>query len=115
MENLTNLFQEFILKAVVLTESFLEQDLTKDVSFEGFTQNRERLFHIVDQISREINWNEVDLKQREEFNRQIDYIKKLDEKILVKLQEYQAELRQEIENTVRQKENIKGYNLNDVK
>jgi hypothetical protein len=115
MEKLILLFQEFILKAIVLTEQFLEQDLSKDVSFDGFTQNRERLFHIIDQLSREIDWNAVDSNRREEFNRQIDYMKKLDEKILVKLQEYQAELRQEIESTVRQKENIKGYNLSDVK
>jgi hypothetical protein len=115
MEKFLSLFQEFTVKAVVMTENFLDQDLTKEVNFDEFTHNRERLFQIIDQISREINWSEVELATRDELNRQIDYIKKLDEKILVKLQEYQAELRQEIENTVRQKESVKGYNLNDVK
>lgn len=115
MNNFLQLFQEFTLKAVVITENFLAEDFSKELNFDGFTQNRERLFQIIEQISREINWAEIDLKEREELNKQIDYIKKLDEKILVKLQEYQAELRHEIENTVRQKESIKGYNLNDVK
>jgi hypothetical protein len=115
MEKLINLFQEYILKAINLTESFLEKDFSRDVNFENFTENRERLFQIIDQISRQVNWTEIDLGHREELNRQIDYIKKLDEKILTKLQEYQTELKQEIENTVRHKDTIKGYNLSDVK
>ena len=47
--------------------------------------------------------------------KQIEYIKKLDEKLIVKLQEHQQEVKSEIERTVRSKENVKGYNLNDVK
>jgi hypothetical protein len=115
MEKFIALFEEFTLKAVVMTEVFLNEDLSQDVNFDAFVHNRERLFHIIDQISREIDWSRVELNKREDLNRQIDYIKKLDEKIIVKLQEYQSDLRQEIENTVRQKESVKGYNLNDVK
>lgn len=115
MEQFTLLFEEFIMKAITMTESMIASDFSQDINFEQFTANRERLFHVLDQISKQINWNEVAEEKRTELNRQIDYIKKLDEKLLVKLQEHQAELRLEIERTVRQKDNIKGYNLSDVK
>lgn len=115
MEKLTNLFAEFVMKAITLTEAFLAKDFTQDINFENFTDNRERLFGVIDQISREIDWNEVPSEIRSEMNRQIDYIKKLDEKLVVKLQEYQEEVRKDIEKTVTVKENIKGYNLTDVK
>jgi hypothetical protein len=115
MENMIQLFEEFILKTIVLTENFLNLDLNQDVNFEGFTNNRDRLLHIIDSISQQVNWEEVSAERRDEFNRQIDYIKKLDEKVITKLQEHQTDIKEEIERTVRQKDNIKGYNLNDVK
>jgi asparagine synthetase A len=115
MKQFIELFQEFILKAINLTEDFLNCDLGQNVNFEAFTANRDRLFSILDQISRQIDWSAVDEDQKTNLNRQIDYIKKLDEKLLVKLQEHQLEVKQEIENTVRNKDGIKGYNLNDVK
>jgi hypothetical protein len=115
MERLTGLFAEFVMKAITLTEDFLAKDFTKDINFENFTDNRERLFQVIDQISRQIVWNDVPAEMRSELNRQIDYIKKLDEKLVVKLQEYQEEVRKDIERTVGIKENIKGYNLTDVK
>lgn len=115
MEKFILLFEEFILKAITYTENFLAQDFSGDINFEAFTDNRERLLQVVDQISRQIDWTKVAEEKRSEFNRQIDYIKKLDEKLIVKLQEYQAEVKKDIERTVRQKDNVKGYNLTDVK
>lgn len=115
MEKFTLLFEEFLMKAITLTESFLAKDFSQEVDFENFTSNRERLFQVIDQISRQIEWNQVENEKRTEFNRQIEYIKKLDEKLMVKLQEYQEEVKKDIERTVRQKENVKGYNLTDVK
>lgn len=115
MEKFILLFEEFILKAITYTESFLAQDLSGDVNYESFTDNRERLLMVVDQISRQIDWTKVSEDKKSELNRQIDYIKKLDEKLIVKLQEYQAEVKKDIERTVRQKDNVKGYNLADVK
>lgn len=116
MEQLTLLFDEYVLKAITMTESFIAKDFSKEeINFENFTDNRERLLSVIDQISRQIDWNQVNIDTRNEFNRRIEYIKKLDEKLLVKLQEYQEEVRKDIERTVRQKDNIKGYNLNDVK
>lgn len=115
MEQFTLLFEEFIMKAITMTETFIAKDLTQDVDYEAFTENRERLLQVVDQISRQINWDEVSQETKTELNRRIDYIKKLDEKLVVKLQEYQEEVRRDIERTVRQKDNVKGYNLNDVK
>lgn len=115
MEQFTLLFEEFVMKAITMTENFLSRDLSQEVDFESFTNNRERLLMVMDQISKQIDWNTVPEDKKNELNRQIDYIKKLDEKLLVKLQEYQIEVKQEIERTVRSKDNIKGYNLSDVK
>jgi hypothetical protein len=115
MEQFILLFEEYILKAIVLTENFLEKEFSQNVDFESFTTNRERLFSVIDQISRQIVWSEIKDEKRNEINRQIEYIKKLDEKLIVKLQEYQLEVKQDIESTARQKENIRGYNLSDVK
>ena len=115
MDKFILLFEEFIMKAITMTESFLSSDLSQDAEINSFTDNRERLFLVIDQISKQIEWNSVADDKRDELNRQIEYIKKLDEKLLVKLQEYQEEVRKEIEVTVRQKDSIKGYNLSDVK
>lgn len=115
MEQLTLLFEEFVLKAITMTENFLASDFSKEVNFEQFTSNRERLFQVIDQISKKVEWNSVTDEKRNDLNRQIEYIKKLDEKLIVKLQEYQQEVRKDIERTYQQKENIKGYNLTDVK
>ena len=75
MEKLVLLFEEFILKAITLTENFLECDLTQEVDFEGFTSNRDRLLQIIDQISRQIDWKLVDAEKRDDLNRQIEYTK----------------------------------------
>lgn len=115
MEQLINLFAEYVMKAITMTETFLSNEFSGDLNFENFTDNRERLFNVIDQISKQVDWSEVNEDRKSEFNRQIEYIKKLDEKLLVKLQEYQSELRRDIEQTVRSKDNIKGYNLTDVK
>jgi hypothetical protein len=115
MDKFTLLFEEFVMKAITMTENFLASDLSKNVDIESFTNNRERLLMIMDQISRQVDWNSVNAEKKDDLNRRIEYIKKLDEKLLVKLQDYQMEVKQEIERTVRQKDNIKGYNLNDVK
>jgi predicted transcriptional regulator len=115
MEKLILLFEEYILKAITLTESVINSDLSDGDKIEAFTANRDRLFSIIDQISKQINWLEVAEEKKEHLNQQINYIKKLDEKLLVKLQEYQMELKKDIEKTYRQKENLKGYNLTDVK
>lgn len=114
MEKFTELFQEFLLKAITLTEEALAREVD-DIKLAQFTENRDRLYGVIDQISRQMDWQAVSAEKKDEFNRQIDYMKKLDEKMLVKLQEYQIELKKEIEATHRQKENIKGYNLTDLK
>lgn len=115
MEQFTLLFEEYTMKAITMTENFLNSDFSQDVNFESFTANRERLFAILDKVSKMIDWNQVAEEKKSDLNRQIEFIKKLDEKLLVKLQEHQLELKSEIERTVRSKENVKGYNLTDVK
>ena len=115
MEKLIHLFEEFILKAIVMTETMMARDFSEEIDFDHFTDNRERLFSVIEKISEQINWDEVSVDKKTELNRQIEFIKKLDEKLLTKLQEHREEIRSEIEKTVRQKDNIKGYNLSDVK
>lgn len=115
MDKFTQLFEEFILKAIEQTEGALHFDLEEGQKLEAFTANRDRLFLVIEQISQQIDWDQVTTEKRDELTRQVEYIKKLDEKLLIRLQEYRAGIKLEIEKTCRQKENIKGYNLSDVK
>lgn len=109
------LFDEFIMKAITMTEAILDEDFREGEKLEFFTQNRERLLAVVDQVSQQIDWTATSIETREELSRKIDYIKVLDVKLLTKLQELQIEVKAEVEQTFKQKENIKGYNLSDVK
>ena len=114
MGNFTQLFEEFVLKAIVMTENVIANPIDEE-KLESFTSNRERLFQIIESLSSQIDWTGIASDKRDELSRQIEYIKKLDEQLLVKLQERQIEVKREIETTHRQGESIKGYNLNDVK
>ena len=115
MNKMVELFDEFITKAIVMTEDIIQENYRDSVRLTDFTQNRERLMAIIDQISLQVQWHEIDQSIRNEIDRKIDFIKKLDVQLLTLLQEHQEEIRNEIEQTFKQKENIKGYNLNDVK
>jgi hypothetical protein len=115
MNKMILLFEEFLLKAIVMTETIIQADFKQGDELTRFTDNRERLFSILGQISQKIDWSLVEDINKDEINRKIDYLKKLDEKLLVSLQEYKLEVKKEIEQTFRQKENVKGYNLNDTK
>ncbi len=115
MEKMIDLFEEYLNKTILETEKILSLTSNDVAELEIFIQNRDRLLKIVNKISLEIQWNNVDELKREELNRTINFIKKLDEKLIVKLQETRESLRREIELTFKQKENIKGYNLNHNK
>ena len=113
MDKMISLFDEFIMKAVTMTESMLESDYSETNKLEDFTQNRERLLSVLDQISQKIDWEAISIDSRNELNRKIEYIKNLDVKLLTKLQGHREEVKKEIEQTYKQKENVKGYNLSD--
>jgi hypothetical protein len=115
MNKMTLLFDEFIMKAILMTENILDSNYLETAKLDDFTQNRERLLSVIDQISQQIEWVNVGNDERNEFNRKIEYIKTLDVKLLTKLQEHKEEVKKEIEQTFKQKENVKGYNLSDVK
>ncbi len=115
MNKMILLFDEFIMKAIVMTESILDSDYRESAKLEEFTQNRERLLSVIDQISQQIEWETISIDDRSELNRKIEYIKNLDLKLLSQLNEHKEEVKKEIEQTFKQKENIKGYNLSDVK
>ena len=115
MNKMTLLFDEFIMKAILMTENILDSNYLETAKLDDFTQNRERLLSVIDQISQQIEWANVGSDERNEFNRKIEYIKTLDVKLLTKLQEHKEEVKKEIEQTFKQKENVKGYNLTDVK
>ena len=115
MNKMTLLFDEFIMKAILMTESILDSNYLETSKLDDFTLNRERLLSVIDQISQQIEWVDVGNDERNEFNRKIEYIKTLDVKLLAKLQEHKEEVKKEIEQTFKQKENVKGYNLSDVK
>ncbi len=115
MNKMTLLFDEFIMKAILMTENILDSNYLETAKLDDFTQNRERLLSVIDQISQQIEWANVGSDERNEFNRKIEYIKTLDVKLLTKLQEHKEDVKKEIEQTFKQKENVKGYNLSDVK
>lgn len=116
MDKLALLFEEFILKAVTMTENILTADFhAEETNFDTFTTNRERLFQVIEKIAQQVDWEKVPDEKRNEFNRQIEYIKKLDDELIVKLQDYKNDIKREIEVTSRNHENVKGYNLNNVK
>jgi hypothetical protein len=115
MNKMTLLFDEFIMKAILMTENILDSNYLETAKLDDFTQNRERLLSVIDQISQQIEWANVGSDERNEFNRKIEYIKTLDVKLLAKLQEHKEDVKKEIEQTFKQKENVKGYNLSDVK
>ena len=115
MNKMTLLFDEFIMKAILMTENILDSNYLETSKLDDFTQNRERLLSVIYQISQQIEWVNVGNDERNEFNRKIEYIKTLDVKLLAKLQEHKEEVKKEIEQTFKQKENVKGYNLSDVK
>lgn len=115
MEKLVLLFEEFMMKAIIQTETMLNIDFSQNDRIDSFTDNRDRLLSVISQIANQIDWNLIDNEKKTDLNKQLEYIKKLDEKLLIKLQEYREELKLDIEKTCRQKENIRGYNLNDVK
>jgi hypothetical protein len=115
MDKMILLFDEYIMKAITMTESILDLEYSDTAKLEDFTQNRERLLSVLDQISQQIDWTSISIECRNELSRKIDYIKSLDVKLLTKLQEHKEEVKKEIEQTFKQKENIKGYNLTDVK
>jgi hypothetical protein len=115
MKQFTDLFNEFLMKAIVMTEEAVAQGPESDYSYDLFTENRERLISVLDKIGQHIDWESVAEEIRTETSKRIDYLKSLDERLVVQLQEYKAEVQKKIESTHRNHEAVKGYNLNDVK
>lgn len=115
MNKFVELLQEYLIKAIDLTEAMIKSDYANTEAIALMTQNRERLMQIIDQIASHIVWEEVSGDDKSHLNNQINFIKKLDEELLVNLQSYKNEIQAEIKKTYQSKENIKGYNLNDLK
>jgi len=115
MEKFTELFSEFLMKAIVMTEEAVQKDNNSNYNYELFAENRERLIGVLDQVGSHIDWNAISDDTKADFSKRIDYLKSLDEKLVVRLQEYKVEVQKEIENTHRNHNAVKGYNLNDVK
>jgi hypothetical protein len=114
MDKMLALFEEFVMKGILMTEAALAQEVDAD-KMVFFADNRERLLQVVDKISQDLDWTAISTEKKDFLSQQISYLKKLDEQIIVKLQEHQQEVKQDIERTHRQKESIKGYNLTDLK
>ncbi len=115
MKQFTDLFTEFLMKAIVMTEEAVAQGPESEYNYEIFTENRERLIGVLDQIGQNIEWNEVKAEIKDETSKRIDYLKSLDEKLVVQLQAYKDDVQKKIESTHRNHTAVKGYNLTDVK
>ena len=72
MTKMTLLFDEFIMKAITMTETIMDSNYRDDKKLAIFTQNRERLLAIIDQISEQIDWASIEMSSREELHRKID-------------------------------------------
>lgn len=115
MEKLVLLLEEYIIKIISETERILNLPPEEYEFLTKLIDNRERLLKIIEKLSVDIDWKMISLEKRKEINCSIDYVKKLDEQLICKLQETRENLKKEIEITFRQKENIKGYNMNHSK
>lgn len=115
MDKFIELLQEYLIKAIELTETMIKSDYSDTETIALMTQNRGRLMQIIDQIASYIIWEEVSEEDKTHLNNQVNFIKKLDEQLLVNLQSYKDEVQADIKKTFQTKENIKGYNLNDLK
>jgi len=115
MKKLADLFEEYVCKAINGTEKIINEEFDDPKNLNFFLDNRDRLLQIITKISNEINWEEIDQDKKDHLSLSIEYLKKLDEKLIIKLQEYKNSLKNEIERTFKQKENIKGYNLNNTR
>ena len=115
MEKFIELLQEYLIKAIELTEKMIQEDYAQTDKIALMSENRERLMFIIEQVASYIVWEDVSDESKMHLNKQIDYIKRLDEQLLVKLQEYKNDVQEEIKATHQQKENIKGYDLNNLK
>ncbi len=115
MKKLADLFEEYINKAISGTEKILSEEIDDPKDLNYFLDNRDRLLQIITKVSNEISWEEIDEDKKNYLSRNIEYLKKLDEKLIVKLHEYKNSLKNDIEKTFKQKENIKGYNLNNTR
>ena len=117
-------------KALALTQEIAiktrESDLDNVVEL---SENRERLvqliFHLFGQIDRELNLLTAEeitpslvasLKVwQEQMNILVDTINELDQEVIVALETNKEQTTGEIAQIFQSKENLKGYNLNNVK
>src|SRR5690606_38238069 len=104
MNKFIELLQEYLIKAIELTETMIKSDYSDTDTIALMTQNRERLMHIIDQIASYIVWDEVSNEDKNHLNNQINFIKKLDEELLVNLQSYKQEVQADIKKTFKSEE-----------
>lgn len=64
MEKLVLLFEEFMMKAIIQTETMLNTDFSKNDKIDSFTDNRDRLLSIIGQVATQIDWNLIDNEKR---------------------------------------------------
>lgn len=115
MQKFIELLQEYLIRAIELTEKMIQEDYKETERIALMSENRERLMFIINQIASHIVWEEVSDEDKDHINKQIEFIKKLDEQLLTNLQAYKQEVQEELKATHQQKESIKGYDLNNLK
>lgn len=122
MKNIQIQLIDFLEKAYQLTQESLK--LVQAQNFEKLSQtldNRERAVNIIQSLSEQLALHQKNLKPEEyqEFNNQvsqvINKIESMDEIITSCLEHEKNKTQFEIAKTFKNKENFKGYNLNNTK
>lgn len=113
---------EFLEKAYELTTLALKLVQKRDIdSLNEVLDNRERAINIVETMSERLTLHQTQLKpeEYEAFNNQVSQviskIASMDEIILSCLEHEKSQTQFEIAKTFKNKENFKGYNLNNIK
>ena len=122
MKNIQIQLIDFLEKAYQLTQESLK--LVQAQDFEKLSQtldNRERAVNIIQSLSEQLSLHQKNLKPEEyqEFNNQVSQvitkIESMDEIITSCLEHEKNKTQFEIAKTFKNKENFKGYNLNNTK
>ena len=117
-----NSLMEFLEKAYELTTLALKLVQKQDIeALNNVLANRERAINIMESLSERLSLHQknADPKHVEAFNNQVNQvitkIANMDDIIMDCLEHAKSKTQFEIAKTFKNKENFKGYNLNNIK
>jgi len=113
---------DFIEKALLLSADCLNHIANDNAEKLLETlENRDRVINIINSLHENVTLEQTQINSEynDEFNNQLNQlitvINQIDEKVLTYLHEEREIVQNEIAKTFKNKENLKGYNLNSLK